>query len=256
MFKTLQKENVNIRTFKVHKTWSFDESTISDGEIIIQSGISSSGAFYPLGQSTNDDGTYKKIIYDSIKHLYYNTSNNYNNVLINIDNIKYISRSIEDEISVLNIPSNLFGERIFPGSITITSASIEYSDDSNCNLKTEGGLTVGNVFYDTGHIVITSGSNIDMFNSFDILFKNVVLINEYEVQCESTPSEHAYSTNMTAYDNSGSYLDIFSGSEFRPYITTIGLYSDDNELIALGKLPRPIQKDNKFNLSFMLRFDL
>ena len=40
-----------------------------------------------------------------------------------------------------------------------------------------------------------------------------------------------------------------------PYITTIGLYNDENELLALGKLAQPIQKRNDIDMNFVVRWD-
>tara|TARA_B100000575_G_scaffold276905_1_gene262727 strand:- start:694 stop:1770 length:1077 start_codon:yes stop_codon:yes gene_type:complete len=44
-------------------------------------------------------------------------------------------------------------------------------------------------------------------------------------------------------------------SEFATYITTIGLYNDNNELMAIGKTAKPIKNDKEMSLSFVVRFD-
>jgi len=45
-------------------------------------------------------------------------------------------------------------------------------------------------------------------------------------------------------------------SEFRPYITTIGLYNDQNDLLIIGKLGKPIKNDDELSLKFIVRFDV
>ena len=45
-------------------------------------------------------------------------------------------------------------------------------------------------------------------------------------------------------------------SEFRPYVTTIGLYNDQNDLLVVGKLGRPIKNDDDLSLKFIVRFDV
>ena len=45
-------------------------------------------------------------------------------------------------------------------------------------------------------------------------------------------------------------------SEFRPYVSTIGLYNDQNDLLAIGKLGRPIKNDDDLSLKFIVRFDI
>jgi hypothetical protein len=40
-----------------------------------------------------------------------------------------------------------------------------------------------------------------------------------------------------------------------PYITTIGLYNDQAQLLAVGKMAEPIQKRNDIDMNFILRWD-
>jgi len=44
-------------------------------------------------------------------------------------------------------------------------------------------------------------------------------------------------------------------SDFTTYVTTIGLYNDNNELMAIGKTAKPIKNDKEMSLSFVVRFD-
>ena len=68
------------------------------------------------------------------------------------------------------------------------------------------------------------------------------------------PASSSYSDE--GYAGTGSLLDFATGSNFAPYITTIGLYDDDNELLALGRLSKPIKNDKELDISFILRFDV
>ncbi len=47
-----------------------------------------------------------------------------------------------------------------------------------------------------------------------------------------------------------------SHSQFAPYITTIGLYNDNNELLVIGRTSNPIKNDPTMDMSFVLRFDV
>ena len=47
-----------------------------------------------------------------------------------------------------------------------------------------------------------------------------------------------------------------SHSQFAPYITTIGLYNDNNELLVVGRTSNPIKNDPTMDMSFVLRFDV
>jgi hypothetical protein len=45
-------------------------------------------------------------------------------------------------------------------------------------------------------------------------------------------------------------------SQFAPYMTTIGLYNDNNELLVIGRTSSPIKNDPEMDMSFVLRFDV
>ena len=60
----------------------------------------------------------------------------------------------------------------------------------------------------------------------------------------------------------GSWDDYFeysstdpTGSYLAPYITTIGLYNDENEMVAVAKLPTPIKNLPDYDMNFIVRFD-
>ena len=64
------------------------------------------------------------------------------------------------------------------------------------------------------------------------------------------------STQVGSFDdyfNSGSVDP--TGSYLAPYITTIGLYDDNLNMVAVGKLPRPIKSLPDYPLNFIVRFD-
>lgn len=72
------------------------------------------------------------------------------------------------------------------------------------------------------------------------------------------------STYSGSYDTSvsGSWNDYFdnklsdpTGSYISPFISTIGLYDDDGDMIAVAKLPNPIKNLPDYNMNFIVRFD-
>jgi hypothetical protein len=46
-----------------------------------------------------------------------------------------------------------------------------------------------------------------------------------------------------------------TGSFLTPFITTIGLYDDDCNLVAVAKLPQPIKSEHDLTVNFIVRFD-
>jgi len=61
---------------------------------------------------------------------------------------------------------------------------------------------------------------------------------------------------------SGSWNDYFesssvdpTGSYLAPYVTTIGLYDSDGDMVAIAKLPQPIKNLPDYDMNFIVRFD-
>ena len=51
-------------------------------------------------------------------------------------------------------------------------------------------------------------------------------------------------------------IDAVTGSYFAPYVTQIGLYNDQNQLLAYGKLANPIKNEDDLALGIVIRFDV
>jgi len=64
----------------------------------------------------------------------------------------------------------------------------------------------------------------------------------------------AISGGFDDWDISGS-IDT-TASFLTPFITTIGLYDDDCDLVAVAKLPQPIKSEPDFPVNFIVRFDI
>ena len=46
-----------------------------------------------------------------------------------------------------------------------------------------------------------------------------------------------------------------TSSLFKPHVTTIGLYDDNNELLVVGKLSQPIKSSDETDTTFVVRWD-
>lgn len=73
--------------------------------------------------------------------------------------------------------------------------------------------------------------------------------------------DYRYQSNVNASSFGGfeqieasSSVDI-TGSFLTPFITTIGLYDDDCQLVAVAKLPQPIKSLPNIDMNFIIRFD-
>jgi hypothetical protein len=54
---------------------------------------------------------------------------------------------------------------------------------------------------------------------------------------------------------SGSLRDFATGSAFQPYATAIGLYNDDNELLMVAKLGKPMMISPDTDMTFIVKYD-
>ena len=257
MYKILSKNDISTRNFNVSKNWSFDETTIDNYGIVIQYGISGSSTFYTSSEPTNSDGSYQRLIYASVQHLYYPTQSKqqplhfqaYTRNFINLDKIAIISRSLQDVgIGIMNVPVTVFGEKIKPGTFLLETSSTRIIDDNNYNIYISGSnprTIIGNIFYEQGHVIITSQSYTSSFDVFDLSFQSIHRIYENEVFLEVGNSEFNYTTNPSSYhSDSVHYIPAFSASLINPYITSVGLFNDLGELLVVGKLPRSFKKSD------------
>lgn len=53
----------------------------------------------------------------------------------------------------------------------------------------------------------------------------------------------------------GTLADNITGSDFRPYTTTVGLYNENNDLLVVGKLATPYPIPSNTDITFIVRWD-
>ena len=278
MIKEIPKSDVVVRPFKVYKEYALD-----DGDIIPLYGTLQTDLYDIDTDELNSDGTSKRSLYDSIKSQFYlNPSTS--SILTEVGKRKsYASeneRVIGDTIGVISIPQQKYGEGLKVGSVELEYGSITVTDDGNSNLIDSASNHKGNVFYDRGLIVLTEGITDDStINSFEVSYRSTMTIYENEVFLSVNESEFNVSQNPSAYDGTnriklktiqstidpnkfggfGEYdysssIDT-TGSYLAPFITTIGLYDNELNMVAICKLPKPIKSLPDYPLNFIVRFD-
>jgi hypothetical protein len=92
-----------------------------------------------------------------------------------------------------------------------------------------------------------------------ITFQNVTNINSSLIFCRARADDFNYSSNPTFVDSNNRIVVIDPGQEAVQdtftYVTSIGLYDDMNNLLAVAKLSRPVEKNNERDLTFRVRLD-
>jgi len=160
--------------------------------------------------------------------------------------------------STNNLHGDLDEIRIF--NKALTQAQITSLAD-----RTEAGgmlqtANIGNVFNLQGNIIMSSPDyryNNILTTNYTASYKSTVALYEYNTIVRLNAGDMNMSLNPTLLkDNNINYKTYVSGSDFNPYITTIGLYNDSGQLLAIGKLANPIRKRMDMDTNFMVRLDL
>ena len=90
-------------------------------------------------------------------------------------------------------------------------------------------------------------------------FKNIHPIFENEYQCTVQADEYNYTNNVSirkyTSDQHPTVDNFATGSLWKPYVTTIGLYNEHNELLVVGKLGQPVRMSDETDTTFVLRWD-
>jgi hypothetical protein len=95
------------------------------------------------------------------------------------------------------------------------------------------------------------------FSNYSMSFQAESTIYENSVRCRVLENDFNYTLNNSAIQSgtTGSYIDAITGSEFRPYATTVGLYNDADELLVVGKLSAPYPIPSNTDVTFIVKWD-
>jgi hypothetical protein len=117
-------------------------------------------------------------------------------------------------------------------------------------------LTSGSIDDIVDHIAscrFSSGSNTA------VTFQNVTNINSTLLFCRATADEFNYSSNPTFVDADGRIVVVDEGQEDTQrgfsFITTVGMYDANDNLLAVAKLSRPVEKNDEKDLTVRVRLD-
>jgi len=165
---------------------------------------------------------------------------------------------VEDEGNYVNESE---GEFIIAGADQYKTTLI---DDSNGNLILSASSPqsiVGNIIYSHGLIVITNpavGAYYQNYFSGSITWQSSHPIYTYNYHCEIKESDFNFTQHPSAIANgtTGSIADNVTGSYFKPYFTTVGLYNDASELIAVAKMAQPVPVSDNNETTVLVKLDM
>jgi hypothetical protein len=198
--------------------------------------------------------------------------------------------NLSNSLLVGIISQSLFGDYIKPGSLSIYKNNERILfDDGQGNIVGDGTVEpifdttfqgnkfdfpyLGNVIYTHGIIILTGGSAVRVLDvgNHDIQFISVRTVYETQYKCTIRPDEFNYSQNPTllsgsqltnpiiasgsSINTSGDVVDFVTGSAFAPYVTAVGLYNTNNELLAVAKLSQPIPTSRTVDMNIVINMD-
>jgi hypothetical protein len=164
-------------------------------------------------------------------------------------------------------------------TITTTTASngegygLFYPDQGLIILNPSAiGDTLGNVAFSTGsghsETANVSGSLSTNFSTYNHsrLFSSINLGGDFEARrtenistqhffVRATNREFNYSNNPTFADTNGVFTESTFEVDPKVYVTTVGLYNDSNELVAVAKTSQPIPKSFDKELLIKVKID-
>lgn len=315
VFKSFITSDVIVSPFEVNKSFTFQGNELTSSNVEIDRYIGRNvttfpwvSGSYPTGQISTQD---EVLVYHSIKELYYSnyllnsdgspaatasfnvdgtitgapyTPNYYNYLASTLLADRYFPTGSNDIIGVISIPSNLFGQYIKPGTLTLSNSTFTLHDDGEGNVIT-GSLKVGDIIYEHGMIILTSDgipkqdgygfatygtssygigdvSFIEDFitgSNITCSFSSSLNIFETQYKCTIRENEFNFSQNPTLVSgssNSGVIYDFATGSYFSPYVTTVGLYDNSYNLLAVAKLAQPLPTSAVTDTTILINLDL
>lgn len=147
------------------------------------------------------------------------------------------------------------------GRLILSGANATYVNEFSETISfTKPLRIVGDINYNQGLIMITDpiiARYYSTYNRHHIRWKSNQPIYTYNVYCRIKDSELNFTLNPSATSGSNGILrNNVTGSDFTPYITSIGLYNGSNELLAVAKTNRPIPKSDSIETTFVVKLDL
>jgi len=201
--------------------------------------------FTDFGSSVNQRTTFGSEVGDLVDS---------SNTSVKIGNIFY-----DAGVIVLDMAKVFDGNQVITGTISAMS---------NTTTPVAAGLTVMSASFIPDFMVSGSIDNIVdhvaacRFSSGTLTaatLQNNTFINSTLVFCRATADEFNYSSNPTFKDSSDRIRVIDEGQEGvqRSFTqpTTVGLYDANNNLLAVAKLSRPVEKNDEKDLTIRVRLD-
>tara|TARA_R100000664_G_C2730061_1_gene120845 strand:- start:86 stop:1165 length:1080 start_codon:yes stop_codon:yes gene_type:complete len=170
--------------------------------------------------------------------------------------------TVGGDYGILSGAQGIGGVVFYQAGIAVLTASIFRSGSATpSSRETPGFYSDGGTVWHTVDELLTGSSISGACDAVrqrihNIQFNNTTEINSTVYFCRMPHNKFNYSSNPT-YLNSGQVRVKNGNRQNAPisYVTTIGLYNSQNELLAVAKLSEPLRKDPTNELTLRVRLD-
>lgn len=266
-YKSLASNEYKItpfRTYASHNYTYVSGSTSNSEDVQVFLGVK-----YITGSGLRTEN-FNQEIYDSVIQTFYSP-------------VPYASYGIQSSsyhptgsTFIISITQDIFGEEVKPKTFSVRVGTSMSFDDGKGNLimsSSGTGSVIGRIFYDKGIAIFkptssfagggitNDGIHIDNGTNVNVKFTSSVQLKEHSIRVRLNPTEFlfsAYNPSVSKPIYSGSTqtaVQLMASQSLYPYITTIGLYNPDNELLAVAKISNPIQRTDYSVQTFIVKFD-
>ena len=253
------------RTYAPHVYTYVSGSTANSVDVQISLGIQ----FDTASQGLRVENTQQEL-FDSVVQTFYSP------LPYGMYGIQSSSYHPSGSVFVVSVTQDIFGEEIKPGTFTVQVGTSSSVDDGYGNLivsQSGVGYNVGRIFYDKGIAIIkptssiagggltSNGICIVSGTNVQVQFTSSVKLFEHNIRVKLNPTDFLFSVYNPSVSKSmftgstSTPLELMTSQSLYPYITTIGLYNPDNELVAVAKLSNPIQRTDYSIQTFVVKFD-
>jgi len=145
------------------------------------------------------------------------------------------------QAGVVVLTGSVFLEQGYPGGVLAANTEMNEDGDSIIQLFTSDP--------------ITGSCNALRNRLYDVSFNNTTELNSTIHFCRINNNDYNYSSNPTYLASSKIVVKNNTLDAPVSYLTTVGLYSADNELLATAKLSEPLKKDPTNEMTLRVRLD-
>ena len=166
--------------------------------------------------------------------------------------ILYTSSATPNEASGVGLLYYQAGVCVLTASVFTSSAANDFGSSFGSSATSADTRNINTVVSGTAISASADGFRTRLIN---VEFNNTTELNSTIYFCRVHHGDFNYSSNPTYLNSSKIRVKEVSRDQPVSYITTIGLYSADKELLAVAKLSEPLKKTPSNELTLRVRLD-